>query len=278
MLDRLIKYGLVLAIAAFFAVMWGLLLKQHFPTLHPATLTPAYAQLLKPGQQSREDSWGVYFAGRRIGKSDVRITRDAEGQFRVRSNTQITIDPAVGLLIGLAGVVDITFEATISPLVGPRDFQVNSDRMHTRIMGTVGEDGIRVIGYVGAERVRALLPASRDLILGEVLSPMTTMPKLSRGDVGRTWSVDMVNPLAGGMQTVTVRVAATREVELAGGRTRVFRLDFNTGNSRWVSWVQQDGELLIQGTPFAVSLRREDLPPAVVEQLEAEQPTKATAP
>ena len=109
-------------------------------------------------------------------------------------------------------------------------------------------------------------------MLGEAFSPLTSMPELSKSDVGRTWSVEMVNPLAGGMQTVTVRMAAMREVELPGGKTRVFRLDFSTGSNRWASWVQQDGAVLIQGTPFGLTIRRDDLPTAVVQQLEAEQP------
>ena len=261
-----------MAVAAFFALMWGLLLRQHLHTSRPATLQPAYDQLLKPGQQQRDEQWGVYFSGHRIGKSEVKITRDGEGQFHVRSQTQITIDPTARLLTGLAGDLDISFEATISPLTGPRDFQVISERLDTRLMGTAGDNGMHIAGHVGAEHVRTVLPVSPDLLLGEVFSPMTSLPELGKGDVGRTWSVDMVNPLAGGMQTVMVHVAAVREVELAGGKARVYRLDFTTGNGRWACWVQQDGDLLIQGTPFGLTIRREDLPPGVVEQLEAEQP------
>lgn len=272
MLDRLIKFGLVMAVTGFFAVMWGLLLAQHLPASGHSTLRPAYGQLLKPGQKERNEQWGVYFAGRRIGRSVVEITRDAEGQMRVRSTTQITIEPVMRLLTGLSGDLDVRFEASISPLTGLRDFQLNSDRIDARLLGTTGEGALHITGYIGNEHIRTVLPYSPDVMLGEAFSPLTSLPELTKDDVGRAWSVDMINPLAGGMQTVAVRVAAMREVELAGGKTRVFRLDFATGSSRWASWVQQDGELLVQGTPFGLTIRREDLPASVAEQLEAEQP------
>ena len=272
MLDRVIKYGFVMAVTGFFAAMWGLLLLQHFPASGHSTLRPAYAQLLKPDQNERNEQWGVYFAGRRIGRSAVEITRDMGGQMDVRSTTLITIEPVMRLLTGLSGDLDVSFEASVSPLTGLHDFQLSSDRIGVRMLGTAGEGALHITGHVGKEPIRTVLPYSPDVMLGETFSPLASLPKLSKSDLGRTWSVDMINPLTGGMQTVTVRVAAMREVELAGGKTRVFRLDFATGSSRCASWVQQDGELLIQGTPFGLTLRREGLPPSVANQLEAEQP------
>ncbi len=127
-------------------------------------------------------------------------------------------------------------------------------------------------GFVAGERVHTELPFTPGVFLGEVFSPFTSLPDLGRSDVGRTWSVDMVNPLAAGVQHVTVHLAARREVELDGKRTPVYRLDFVTSGSHWQSWVTEDGSVLVQGTPFGLTIRREDLPPDVLDQLRTGTP------
>ncbi len=270
--DRMIKSTLAVAVAAFFAVMWGLLLRQHLFVGGAPTFQPSYEALLKPDQKERIEQWGVYFAGRRIGQSELRITRDMEGLLHIQSQTSIAIEPALRYLLGTPGNLDVTFKAAISPLTGLHDFQVNSTSINTRLLGVVDEDTIKVRGYVAGETVRTDLPYTPGVFLGEVFSPFTSLPELSKSDVGRTWSVDMVNPLAAGMQRVTVEMAARREVELDGERTPVYRLDFTTSSTRWESWVTEDGSVLVQGTPFGLTIRREDLPAEVLQQLQAETP------
>ncbi len=172
----------------------------------------------------------------------------------------------------MPGNLDVTFKAAICPLTGLHDFQVNSEGINTRLLGVVDEDTIKVRGYVAGEHVSTDLPYTPGVFLGEVFSPFTSLPELSKSDVGRTWSVDMVNPLASGVQHVTVNLTARREVKLDGKRTPVYRLEFTTGSNRWESWVTEDGGVLVQGTPFGLTIRREDLPPEVLQQLRAETP------
>ncbi len=170
---------------------------------------------------------------RRIGRSDLKITRDMEGVFHIESHTTLTIVAALRYLLGTPGNLDLTFKATISPLTGLRDFQVHSEGIDTRLLGVVSDDAIKVRGYVAGERISTDLPYTPGVFLGEVFSPFTSLPELSNSDVGRTWSVDMVNPLASGVQHVTVDLAARREVELDGKRTPVYRLDFASGSTHW---------------------------------------------
>jgi len=277
MTDRLLKYAFVLGVTVFFAVMWGLLIRRNLSVPGTVSLQPDYDALLGPEQQKREEQWGVYFGSRRIGRSELRITREMNGFILIRSDTLITIEPAVRYVLGISGDLDIRFKASISPLRGLNDFQVVSERLDTSLLGAVSESGIRILGHIGQDDVRTVLPYSPDVFFGEVLSPLAALPELSPDDVGRLWTVDMVNPFAGGIQRVTVKVAASRQVDLADGRTRVYRLSFTTGAARWESWVNEDGGVLIQGTPFGVTIRREDLPADVVEQLATEEPA-ATQP
>jgi hypothetical protein len=118
--------------------------------------------------------------------------------------------------------------------------------------------------------VRTTLPFDQDRLLGEAFSPLAAMPELAKSRVGGTWKVDMVDPIAGRLQQTTVTILSSKEVELAGQAVTLFELHFAMGRNRWTSWVTEDGEVLVQGTPFGLTLRREDLSAALAEQLGTE--------
>lgn len=268
MFYRLTKYAFVLGTAAFFATMWGFLIRRNLPKPGAQTLGPNYAELLEPGQQRRRESWGVYFAGQRIGRSALRIERASGGLLHVRSETEVRLGEAGGYLLGTTGTIDAGFEAYISPLRGLQSFQAESKRLNARFIGTVTDEGtVSINGYLADQKLRTEIPLTRDMFLGEALSPLAGVPELDRADVGRTWTVRMLNPLAGEVQEVTVTVAGAEEAEAENERYLVFRLLFTTGTTRWHSWVRQDGNVLIQGTPFGITLRREDLPALLLKQL-----------
>jgi len=111
------------------------------------------------------------------------------------------------------------------------------------------------------------VPYDQDRLLGETLSPLAALPELSEDQVGRAWSFNMVNPIAGAVQPVTAQVERSKELRIRGETVRVFELRFNSGSSRWTSWVTEQGEVLMQGTPFGLALQREDLPPSALEEL-----------
>jgi hypothetical protein len=254
LLDRAIKFTLVLAVTVFFAVMWGMLLRRHLVLVAPAAFQPSYESLLRPDENERVEHWGVYFVGSRIGQSELKVSRNAEGEIDVVSTTSITIDPALHVLLGLPAKLDVRFEASISPLVGLRNFQVSADSINTRLFGMIVDDKLSIVGHVAAQHITTDLPYSSSVFLGDVFSPFSSLPELSKADVGRSWSVDMVNPLAGGVQHVSVTVGARRQIELDGKRTRVYR----------------------QGTPFGLTIRREDLSEEVVRQLLSKEPAVRT--
>ncbi|MHC4480894.1 MAG: hypothetical protein ACYS1C_08000 [Planctomycetota bacterium] len=270
MAARALKYVLVFGVTAFFAVMWGLLLRAHLPSPAAEPVRPDYGNLLKPGQQERTTRWAIYFGEFRIGDSEMSIERLEDGTISIHTRSEVNLEGAAEFLLGTSGVVDVDFRVNVSPLRGPLFFQVGSEKLKTTLHGRIRAGEILLTGHVSGRKVRTTLPFDQDRLLGEAFSPLAAMPELAKSRVGGTWKVDMVDPIAGRLQQTTVTILSSKEVELAGQAVTLFELHFAMGRNRWTSWVTEDGEVLVQGTPFGLTLRREDLSAALAEQLGTE--------
>ena len=104
-------------------------------------------------------------------------------------------------------------------------------------------------------------------MISEAFSPLTAVPSLDEQQVGGNWSVALLNPVTGDFQDVAVRVARSQNLRIDGESVKAFRLDFQAPVGEWVCWVTGDGQVLVQGTPFGLTLRREDLPPEALRAL-----------
>jgi len=260
----------VLAIGAFFAVMWGLMLRAHLPLGGRTQLAPNYDSLLRPDERERTATWDIYLGPLRIGKSVMTARREEDGTIRIQTASDIALAQSAKYVVGVTGNLDVQFEATVSPLRGPTFFQASSKLLDMDVVGLIEQDGIHLRGHVGGEHVQTTLPYSPGGLLGEALSPLAALPELKQSEVGKSWIIDVMNPIAGRLEKVTVRIARSREVVLGGKTVRVFQLAFATGTSRWDSWVTERGEVLVQGTPFGLTIQREDISPEVVNELRRE--------
>jgi hypothetical protein len=273
-LQRVGKLAVLFAITALFAVMWGLLLREHLRTQSAAQMRPNYDNLLSPGEQERNTAWGIYFGSVRIGLLTMKVSRERDGTIIVRTVAAIAISQAARYFVGVAGNLDAEFQATISPLRGPMFFQVNSKLLDAALQGTVRENEIHLVGHLGAERIKTSFPCDEGTLLGEALSPLTALPQLKESQVGRSWDINMVNPITGAVQKVTIAVAGSKRVVLNGRKVRAFELTFIAGTNHWASWVTEDGDVLVQGTPFGLTMQREDLPASVLSELAATTPAE----
>jgi len=265
--DRLLKYGLLLAVTAFFAVMWGLLLERQLPRGDGGSVAAGYADLLPEGKDRCATTWHISFAGNQIGRADSEVSRAEGGAISVQTQSRIKLDPAFRYVIGAAGTMDLTFRAHVSPLQGLQYFELSSQFLDAHLLGTVDGRELMLSGHVGENRVGRRIPYDERAFLGDMLSPLAQLKKLDEDMVGRTWSVHMVNPIAGRVQEVTVTVLDSRSADLEGGPRRVFKLLFVSDTNRWVSWVTKDGRVVLQGTPFGLVLRRSDVPEGTLSTL-----------
>ena len=274
--EKLIKNAIVLAAAAFFAVMWGLVIRQRIAAQQVDMLGAVYDTLLAPGQQRRESTFGIYFMGRRFGGTQAVVARQPDDSIRAESVTEIDVGPAMEPIIGVSGAVKIRFDVIVEPLSGIRHFSLACRELGVRLFGMRRGDELSIEGSVRGKTVHTALPFDQRQFLTGMFSPMGGLPELNEEAVGAAWRLHVVNPLLGGVERVTAKVESSMLVPTDSGTMRVFLISLSTSGSRWHTWVNADGEVLVQGTPIGLTLRREDIEPSVMRAILARE--SATAP
>jgi len=252
--------------ALFFVVMWTLLVKQNVRSAKTEGFPLSYEEMLSPGQERRESVLGIYFGDERLGTTSTVIKRSQTGEIEVDSQTHLDIGHTLPFMPG-KGKVDISFSARISPLSGLMSVQVHSKALNASVLGLRRAQSITLRGHVGNQTVQTRVPYERNAFVGHVFGPLGKLTAIDESMLGNTWTVQIVNPLRASLEQVEVTVADSDTVTWDGQRREIFALDFETPTARWRSWVLDDGEILIQGTPFGISLRREDVPSQVIDQL-----------
>jgi hypothetical protein len=275
------RYIVVLGIAAFCATMWGLLIRGHISVEPHSRLVPDYDSLLPPGETERTTTWGIYLAEARIGDAVLEVQRQDDGTIWLKNRTRIGVPGVMHYVLGTNDDLTVEFQTGISPLTGPEYFQLSSESHDVRLFGNVVGDSMTVTGFVRGEEIRASLPYDKGTLLNELLSPLVSTPELSEDTVGYSRTVDMVNPLSADIEKVTLTVMAPQEIPFEGEPVKVFRLSFATARAMWSTWITEASDVLVQGTPFGIVLRREDLPADAereLKRLAGENPARAFGP
>jgi len=264
---KLIKNLMLLGTAAFFAVMWALLLGEHIEQQRSAELTVNYERLLPPGQQRRETDLGIYFMGRRLGKTHTEVKRLEQGTIQVRSRTQIELGKRLEHVIGASGKININFTASFEALSGLRHFALSCEELGVKLRGIRRDGELVLVGSFHEQRIQTTASLEGGRFVTGAFSPVSGFPELDKNAVGKTWQFHVANPVLGRVEKVTAKVESSTMVSLNSELVRVFRISVSGPVSRWESWVTADGEILVQGTPYGLTLRREDIPQSVMQQL-----------
>jgi hypothetical protein len=270
--------GVVLAVSCFCAVMWALLIRANLSRPALPNSPPDYGALLAPGETERVEQWGIYLGPQRVGGSTMRIAREGDGAISIATEVRADLGQAARYMVGSAGPFKVELHAEVSPLRGLRSWEVNSEALDARVLGVVRGDRMLIRGRLRGRTVKTDLPYEPGRLISEAFSPLTAMPPLDERQVGRSWSMAVLNPVTGDIQDVTVHVVRSLEVRIGGEPVRVFQLDFEVPNGKWPSWVTGQGRVLMQGTPFGLTLRREDLPAQVLRVLTEAPPPSAEKP
>lgn len=267
----------MLAVTCFCAVMWALLIGQHQPRPGSSTFQPNYADLLPPGERERGAEWGLYLGPQRIGTSTMRVAREEDGTISLSTNVKANFGAAAKYIAGIAGTFEVDFRAMIGPLRGLLSWQLESRQLEASMVGVVRGDRMLIRGRLHGSPLETEMPYDPEGMISDAFSPMATFPSMSGMAVGQSWTAAILNPLTGSVQDVTVRIARMQEIDFGGEQVRAFQLDSQGPGGRWTCWVTEDSQVLVQGTPFGLTLRREDLPAESLRALtDAPPPSEAT--
>jgi len=269
--EKFIKNAVVFAVAVFFALMWGLLIRERIVARQVDALAAVYDRVLKPGEGRRESTFGIYFMGRRFGLTRSVVARLPDDSIRARSDTEIDVGPALEPVIGVSGTIKVSFNAIIEPLSGIRHFTLTSEALGVRLYGLCREGELDIAGSLRGRKISTSVPFNQRQFVTDMFSPLSGLPDLDENAVGTTWRLHVVNPLLGGVEQVTAKVESSMRVPTGSGAVLVFLITLNTSRSRWKTWVNADGEVLVQGTPIGLTLRREDIEPSIMRAILARE-------
>ncbi len=250
---------MVVGTACFFALMWGFVLRERLAEPPAAAMRPAYDSLLKPGELQRESTMGIYLGTKRLGRTHTIAKTTEWGGISVHSTTRVELGELPRYIAPSVKAIEMEFFAEISALQGLRLIKVFCPTLGLQVVGTVEGDRLVLRGNVGKQKLESEIPFKKGSFLGQTFSPLAGLGELQHADVGQAWTMQMVNPLLGSVQKVRVNVETYRDVELAGEEICLYMLLFHVGSHVWQSWVTADGEVLVQGTPFGLTLWRDDL-------------------
>jgi len=243
-----------ISVAVFWACSMGWLTTNHLLPRHigddPPTGPIAYLGLREKNLQV---GWTVFYAKRKVGTIDQRVTRFADGALSVESHAQFDDLPLEDLARGLLGSLGSLLRPALAsrslpatPFLVESQFQLDSKlRLKTASVIVGAGDRpklLRLAGNVLSGRfdVVAEIPVesgswqeiyhddfhlSDTALFSDSIVPYSRLENLA---VGRTWRVTAFRPFSMwlGDRQVQARVAALEEIQWNGMTREAFRVDF----------------------------------------------------
>ncbi len=251
------RYTAILVITAFFAVMWGLLLQNNVDWSSSPEGHPNYGAIMGQEQQDRKIVWSIYYATSRVGRSITTIQRRKD-DIQIVSRTNLNLGKGVQLLARVPDHLNVMLRADVSTVSGIRSIKIVCDQLDIRLHGVRQGDTLKVRGHVGEQMVENTIQVDQKVFVGQMLAPMSRLSPLSFLQSGQAWTVEIFNPLLGGFQEVNVVYKGKTEHFLQGRAMMAHRVVFRTDKRSWESYLNEEGEILQQGTPYGLKLIRED--------------------
>ncbi len=242
--------GMVVANAA---IIWRDILPHWLASEAP----PNEAMLLAPGER-RQVQIGIYDdAGRSVGTSWTISTRTAIGDL-VTVKTTTVLEPILLPAVGDLATPRVRIETELTYRYGEAaidelDFKMFGLGVPIALHGEAMPSGEFPFAWqVGEHRGKAVLDSRIPAALGDVIRPFDRLPDLY---VGRTWRLDLLDPLAQllpqfssdrrgglGLEPVLARVTRTETILDGGNAIEAFVVE----GAGATAWVAPDGRVLRQ--------------------------------
>lgn len=221
-----------------------------FPGWFTGTLD-GYRGLLREGQIF-SDSWMlIQYQKHTIGYSHQQIEMDeksAAERYRVTSRTSLELN-----LGGEKQLVNVSSAARLDPFqkLVSFEFSLNARRYSMRIVGrrTAGElFSIQIKSDAGYSTMTVRIPD--DVVL---YSPMTMMA-MGRMKPGETARLKTFDPASMDVASILVKALRREPYKLATNSVDAVVLDVSYQNMSMLTWIDSQGQVLRQETPFGWSM------------------------
>jgi hypothetical protein len=244
---RIARIGIV----ALWAVTMSWLLRyEAFPAFFTRTLA-GYKGYFAGGQVFMDSWMKILMNGAHVGYShtqiDVEESNPAE-QYSLNNKTSLSIG-----MLGERQQITVVSEAKLDALYRLQKFlfALTARRYATTIEGRRDEGGIFVVTVRSESGVRSLkLEIPDDVIL---YSPMTAMA-MSRLEPGKSLRLRTLDPASLTVGDLVVRALRKEPITGPGGEVDATVLEVGFQGMEMLTWIDKDGVVLRQETPFGWSL------------------------
>lgn len=208
------------------------------------------ATVLRPLPAEAKEQWyGVYAQGRKVGYSHRTRTPTAEG-FTVANDTWTRLG-----MLGTTQLVITHLVAETDPSLRLRrfDFHLRSGGVDFAISGAADGDALKIRSTsLGPRDVR--LPMSGPITLSQTLQDLLGQEEI---ETGRTYRYTMFDPVSAAPAPVSLTIGAIEQVSLPGGARSAYRVDEDFQGSRFRLWVEPNGAVIKEEGPLGLTLLRE---------------------
>lgn len=226
-------------IITFWAIMSFLYLKSEvLPTL-PALTQPSYEAFLKNKTMTSKSKMGIYYGGQKLGSSVTTTETLSNGYHQISNRTILKRLP----LLPVETKVEITAQSFINTRYQLDSFQlkVKSLLFNYEINGKVENNELVVTVFDGRNTQTRRVSNPPNTTLSNGLSPFLNMPNLQ---VGKEWTISMLNPLSGGLERVRAFVESKDTIEWQDNSYEVYEVVLDYRDFKPRAWITPDGKIL----------------------------------
>jgi hypothetical protein len=241
-------------VLAWLAMAAWLVRYEAYPTSFTHTLG-GYSDLL-PRDTLISESWmRILRDGRPVGYARTTVDVDDGDPTRhieYENRTHLKLD-----VFGSTQVVSVLATAWLNVMrqLQAFEFSLKSNLLNADVSGQRNEGGTFDIIIRSGETDRAMTVAIPDDVI--VHSPFTSLALRNLGP-GRTLTVHTLNPVTMTREAVTLRGEGDDTIRLDGEPVKAQRVSVTYGGTDFSAWIDRDGNLLRQETPFGWTLERAD--------------------
>jgi len=227
--------------------MLGLLIERTY--LRP-TQVIAFDVITAEGAHARDEWFGIYQQGRKIGYANTRIVPEAEA-YHLYEESQLDI-----LMLGSVQRVKtvINSYATKTYLLKYFDFSLQSGLSSMTIKGAVlGRKMVLDIETGGQSRKEQIM-----LQEPPYLSPNIKPALILFGlEPGKKYRFPLFNPATMSTEDASITVASSEHIKIGEKEQTVYKLSESFQGMETTSWITQDGETIKEESPLGYILLQE---------------------
>ncbi len=244
----LVKQSISIAIVLFWCAMTGLLIKRQIGAPPPVITLSGTDKIT----ENREEWWGVFYRGEKIGYASQTITPKPKGytlrdQSVLNLNLLGTIQPATTRL---------DMEANEDWILERFEFELNSKEIRFGARGSVRDNKLALEVDSGGHKSAHEITLTQAPYLLAALKPYVVTQQL---ETGKKFFFSTFDPSTLSQQVTTVVIEGREQVRVGDRTEPAIKLRQSYRGISVVSWVDGQGRTLKEESPAGLSIVRQGL-------------------